>query len=193
MSTKSSSWRSPSLRPWRSKSNKNNVPPRRRRPAARAAMQPPPLEEEQPVASPWVLGTLGETPLRTPNDASPRVIEQMVRQLVMGAALGAFKQRPKRRPAHLCILHMFTYICQPHRPILLPRPRRQCASFAWMSRAQCHARAWRYGPRLLLPRSGVLNIEHDLLTTRASSMLTTRASRAQCAETPHDVVIRLFS
>jgi hypothetical protein len=48
-----------------------------------------------------LLGTLGETPLRTPNDASPRVIEQMVRQLVMGAALGAFKQRPKRRPAHL--------------------------------------------------------------------------------------------
>jgi len=34
--------------------------------------------------------------------------------------------------------------------------------------------------------SGVLNIEHDLKAT-------IKASRAQCAETPHDVVIRLFS
>ena len=167
MSTKSSSWRSPSLRPWRSKSNKNNVtasPPQ-----ARSACGDAATSSGRRAACRVSLGhgTLGETPLRTPNDASPRVIEQMVRQLVgmMGAALGAASSSGPSASAcpPMYLIHVYLHMSAPpaHSPaspeetvciICMDEPRaipRSCmairATFAAASSGVCS-----------------YNIEHDL-------------------------------
>ena len=121
-----------------------------------------------------LLGTLGETPLRTPNDASPRVIEQMVRQLVgmMGAALGAASSSGPSASACLpmFLIHVYLHMSAP--PAHSPASPEETVCIICMDEPRAMPRSCMAIRATCAAASSVLRISRP------------RVSRAQCAASP---------
>ena len=127
--------------------------------------------------------------MRTPNDASPRVIEQMVRQLVgmMGAALGAASSSGPSASACLpmFLIHVYLHMSAP--PAHSPASPEETVCIICMDEPRAIPRScMAIRATFAAASSGVLNIEHDLNVPQGPRVLN--------VPKPHiDVVIRLFS